>query len=232
MSGLTLAQIRSRMNVNLLEDLSSGYWSDSEKNTYINTAIVVTAAEMQYKQTTTNITLRLGIAYYLVPSDMLVPLRVRYNPTANLQNIKIFPADIPELEEAMFGWRVTGAGEPSRFIFRSYDYLQIWPPPGIDQDGVTLPFDYVPVPSTLASDSDVADMPLAAVEAAIDLACFFALEKKDETAALARLGRFMERKAQAQADQDRDNIFKTSKMRPADRYNKAHHSTKFRRVFP
>lgn len=228
----TLLQTRNKLNVALLEATNTGYWTEDEKNRFIQDALMVTAAELQYKVKTTNLTLRLGITHYLCPDDMLVPLRIRYNPTAQLQNIKLFPADIPELEEAMFGWRVTGGGEPSRFIFRSCDYVQIWPPPGTVQDGVSCPFDYVPVPEQMDDDSDVIDAPLVAVEATVELAAFFALHKKDDKASLVWLNRWMQRKSQAQADQDRDNIFKTSKMRPADRYNKAHHSTKFRRVFP
>lgn len=228
----TLSEIRGKLNVRLLEATNSGYWTTPEKNGYINDAIMVTAAELQYKQQTSNLTLRFGLTHYLCPSDMLCPLRIRYNPTVNPQNVKLFPSDIPTMEEAMFGWRCVGGGEPSRFIFRSYDYIQIWPAPSQDQDEELLRFDYVPIPEELEDDADEADMPLVAVEAAVDLATFFALHKKDNKSAMTYMERFMQRKSDAQADQDRDNIFKTSKMRPADRFNRAHHSTKFRRVFP
>lgn len=228
----TLATIRTNVQINLFEDVSSGFWTTAQLNDFINRATLMVAGEVQWELDQNTVSLKTSKTFYLWPSDMLVPLRVRDTTTANgAVNVKIFPTRIEKMEKEMRSWRLVGNGPPSRFSTRGIDYLWIWPPPPPAFANNNMTVDYVPVPASLVNDTDTFDGPKTVIEAVVELATAFALLDKDINAAAKRMDNYAQKLSEARADYGRDNEFHTTKLRPATRYDKAHHTPWMRRTF-
>lgn len=227
-----LSDIRSNLN-NLLQlnSTAGAYWSVSEQNQYINQALLMAAGDIRWKLQTFNFNLALYKMWYLAPTDLLVPIRI-LDIHDSKTDLKVFPADVTEFEKDWRGWRQVGSSQPTRIIFRSIDYMMIWPPPSSDYDGKPFQLVYVPVPPTLVNDTDVLDAPLDANKAVVKMAEALCLFKRDPALALKRYDEYKEKVALATADLDRNYQYMRRQLAPSDRFDKASHSTLFRRVYP
>ena len=229
----TLATIRGKIQVNLLEDISSGYWASAELNTAIAMAGVMVAGDILWDIKTSLLKLRRNKTFYLSPFDMLVPLRLRDTSNVGGTTTNIVPPGmVVEMENDNPAWRIVAATTPLKHIYRSVYYLMLYPPPSSSYEGKRVTLEYVPIPPVLSADTDVFDGPMAAAECVAELATVFALLKYDVEKAFLRYQVYLKRASNFRADYDRDQIFETLKMRPGGRFTKQHHSLGFKRLFP
>jgi len=145
----TFSEIRTEVRRNL-DDLNAGIWTDAELNRNINRAILRTWVDSEWETKQSTITGQTNSSWYLLPTDCLVP---KVLIAASWSNEKMFPTDLIRMDKFDSGWEGEPNSIPSRFLVYSYDRFYIWPPVNANAGARNFTLEYVPVPSTVTSDS-------------------------------------------------------------------------------
>lgn len=161
----TLLQLRTAVRYSLNE-ITPALWVDAELNILINNAVRDIARRAEVIQSfNTSISAVAGTAKYNLPADVIRVHRVEFVPTGQTQTYNLQASTYVEMDQ---NWGVnqswSGAYPGYYVIFGTPGFttgstklqMQVWPVPS--QTG-TFNLYYYRVPTTLAADSDIAEIP-------------------------------------------------------------------------
>ncbi len=221
---MTLSDIRSEVSVRLNEVAAAGLWSTAELNTRINSALLRLYMDAEPVANDTDINLRQNVAWYLLPTNCLVP-NFLFGPAAWLQQ-KLFPTQMIALDQRDYYWERRGNSIPTHFIPFSWNRFILWPPPNVT---TTCTLNYTPIPTTLSSDSDTTGLHLPAQKLISIYASYLCLRKENIQRAQLFLGEYKSRLLPVLAEQRNATVYHTTKIRPAGKFEKAHGSPRWGR---
>lgn len=148
----TLAQLRTatRRYINE-EDSANSHFTDSELNDYLNQAVTFLGTQMEWPIQIDQATAVADQSVYQFPSDFLELVDVYFNST------KIALLDRADLGQVSPSWQQDPSSTP-RVAYRfNNDSIGLYPAPDSHQTGYTIQIQYIHLPATLTSDSDVPD---------------------------------------------------------------------------
>lgn len=161
----TLLQLRTAVRY-AVNELTAALWTDAELNILLNNAVRDIARRAEVIQSfNTSITALAGTAKYSLPTDIVRVHRVEFVPTGQTQTYPLQASTYVEMDQN-WGVNQSWAGAyPQYFvIFGTPGFssganklqIQVWPVPS---QGGTLNLFYYRVPTTMAADGDIAEIP-------------------------------------------------------------------------
>jgi len=225
-ANLTLAQVRADLQRRLNEVAAAGVWTAAELNGWVNRALLRVYLDLEQDTTEGSINLRQNVCWYALPSDTLLP-KFLYGPSI-WSNLRLFPTSMAKLDKYDYRWETNTSTISTHFIPFSYDRFLLWPPP---QTTTTVTLFYVPMPTTLSADGDTTAIPLQAQKLLPIYGTYLALRKHDFQKAMLFLQEYKQRLEVVKVEIAETTDLHTTKMRPADRFAKAHHTPQFGRRY-
>lgn len=195
---VTLVTLRTRARAQL-DETSARFWADSDLNIWINDACRDMARRAEtIRSFNTSITAVAGTSKYTLPTNVIRLHRVEFAPTGQTD---VYPLTLSNYQEmdAVWGAQQATQGQPQFAITWGYPpslSMQVYPVPN---SGGTFNLYYYKVPTTLAADSDVAEIPEGWDDAVVDY-CVAEARRKDHDPTWAEAKAQYESKVQDMID--------------------------------
>ena len=219
-----LAEVKRRLN----EASADGAWTTTEINSFIDRSILRLAMDLKSDTAEATINLRLNVAWYRLPSDMLLPLFL-YGPSI-WDNSRLFPTSLTAMDKydgARATWETATKGRSTLFIPFSYDKFIIWPPP--DQSTSVTLF-YIPNPTALAADATTTGLQLQAQRLLPIYTTYLLLRRHDFDKARALLAEYKQRLVVVKRELSTVTGTQAPRLAPAKVFDRAHGAPEFRRM--
>lgn len=152
----SLAQLRTlvRRYINE-EDSANSHFTDPEINDYLNQGITFLGTQMEWPEQVDEATATAGQALYQLPDDFVALVDVYFN------NQKIIVLERADLGEITPGWQNDPASTPKIAYRFNRNTVGLYPPPDANQTGYSLQIQYIHLPATVSSDTDIPDLHIA-----------------------------------------------------------------------
>lgn len=151
MSSLAELRTSTRRLVNE-EDTDNTHFTDSELNDYLNQATKYLGVEMEWPIQISTATAIQDQALYTLPDDFLTIISVYFDS----KRIQVFERD--DLNAISASWQETPSGKP-RYAYKADNMVMgLYPAPDATNAALSIQIEYIQVPATLSSDSDIPDL--------------------------------------------------------------------------
>lgn len=162
----------------MLDETTAKFWPDSDLLIWINDACRDMARRAEVIQSlNTSITVVAGTAKYNLPTNVIKVHRIVFVPTGQTQEYPLEMASY-ELMDSVWGVNPSSAGNPQFAIMWGFPpslQVQLYPVPST---GGTLNVYMYQVPTALAADGDIAQIPEGWDDAVVDY-CVSEAKRKD-----------------------------------------------------
>lgn len=151
MASLAALRISTRRLIDE-QDTTNTHFTDSEINDYLNQATQYLGVEMEWPIQTSTATAIVSQALYTLPDDFVSVISVYFN------NLPLQILDRNDLTAITPNWQNTPTGKPRIAYKADNAVLGLWPAPDADNADLDIQIEYIQVPATLSSDSDIPDL--------------------------------------------------------------------------
>lgn len=151
MTALSVLRTQTRRIISE-EDNTNTHFPDSEINDYLNQAVTFLGAQMEWPEQIDQATAIPNQALYQLPSDFIALVDVYFN------NQKIIVLERADLGQISPSWQQDPSSTPKIAYRFNNDTVGLYPAPDANQTGYILQIQYIHLPATLASDTDVPDL--------------------------------------------------------------------------
>jgi len=134
------------------EDSANSHFTDAEILDYLNQAVTFLGTQMEWPEQVDQATAVPSQALYQLPSDFIALVDVYFN------NQKIIVLDRADLGQISPSWQSDPASTPKIAYQFNRDTVGLYPSPDANQTGYTLQIQYIHLPATLSTDSDIPDL--------------------------------------------------------------------------
>lgn len=136
----------------LEEDNTNTHFTDAEINDYLNQAVTFLSSQMEWPEQVDQATAVSGQALYQLPDDFIALVDVYFN---NMKLVILERADLGQISPV---WQNDPSSTPKIAYRFNRNTIGLYPAPDSQQTGYTLQVQYIHLPATLSSDSDVPDL--------------------------------------------------------------------------
>lgn len=148
MSSLADLRISVRRLINE-EDSTNSHFTEAEINDYLNQAVTFLGTQMEWSEQTDQASAVTNQTLYQLPDDFIALVDVYFD---NQKLVILERADLGQISPA---WQNDPAGIPKIAYKNSQNVVGLYPTPDSMQNGKAIQIQYIKIPATLATDSDV-----------------------------------------------------------------------------
>jgi hypothetical protein len=149
----SLADLRTAVRRYINEtDSANSHFQDSEINDYLNQAVTFLGTQMEWPEQVDQATAVSGQTLYQLPDDFIAVVDCYFN------NQKLIFLERADLGEITPGWQNDPPSTPKIAYRFNRNTIGLYPTPDSLQSGYTLQIDYIHLPATLSSDTDIPDL--------------------------------------------------------------------------
>lgn len=134
------------------EDSTNSHFTESEINDYLNQAVTFLGTQMEWDTQIDQATAVQDQSLYQLPDDFIALVDVYFN---NKKLVILERADLAELSTV---WQTTPSSIPTVAYKADTATLGLYPAPDATQAGFIIQIQYVQLPATLITDTDVPDL--------------------------------------------------------------------------
>lgn len=149
----SLATLRTQVRRYVLEeDSSNSHFTDAELNDYLNQAVLFLGTQMEWPIKTAQATSVSGQTLYTLPDDFISLLDVYFD------NVKMSILEREDLSSVSTQWQNDPNGLPTYCYKADNNVIGLYRTPDDDNASKAIQIQYVGVPDTLVTDTDVPDL--------------------------------------------------------------------------
>lgn len=151
MSSLSTLRTQVRRYINEA-DAANSHFTDSEINDYLNQAVTFLGTQMEWPEQVSQAAAVASQTLYALPDDFIALVDVYFD---NQKLIILERADLGEISPA---WQNDTASIPKIAYRDNRNVIGLYPTPDSSQDGKIIQIQYIHLPATLSSDTDIPDL--------------------------------------------------------------------------
>ena len=131
------------------EDPTNSHFTDSEINDYLNQAVTFLGTQMEWSEQTDQAPCAAGQTLYQLPNDFIALVDVYFDSR------KLTILERADLSSLSTLWQQSPEGIPRYAYKADVNVVGLYPTPDASQDGLQIQIQYIQIPATLVSDSDI-----------------------------------------------------------------------------
>lgn len=151
MSSLATLRTSVRRYINE-EDSANSHFTDAEINDYLNQGVTFLGTQMEWPSQVDQATATQDQALYALPEDFIALVDVYFD---NHKLVILERADLGQISPV---WQNDPSSTPKVAYKAAVATIGLYPAPDSTQSGKTIQIQYIHLPVTLASDTDVPDL--------------------------------------------------------------------------